>query len=339
MLRTGGRILAPLIAAAFYLLPAAANAADDPAYPPLPEPLKIAQVPGSPIYYAIGHPGVPDSANAGNTSNAGFVITPDGVLVFDTLGTPSLGLALLQEIRKRTQAPIRYVVISHYHADHIYGLQAFKDRADAVVIAQEKAADYTNPDNFDEESAAPRLAQRREALAPWVNDKTRIIEPDIYFGPGLTISLGAKRFVIVYAGPAHSESDSMMMVLPDRVLFAGDIVQNGRIPFMSSADVSTAHWLEGLRVVAGLKPRFVIPGHGQPSTDVASAIAFTRDYITFVRTAMGKAVEDWADFDTAYKQVDWSKYQTYPAFDATNRGNAYRVFLDMENAAFGAARP
>ena len=337
MLGTGRRIFAPLIAAALCLLPAAARAASDPAYPPLPEPLRIAQVPDSSTYYVIGHPGVPDSTNEGNSSNAGFVITPDGVLVFDTLGTPSLGLALLQEIRKLTRAPIRYVVISHYHADHIYGLQAFKDHADAIVIAQEKAADYTNPNSTDDESAAPRLAQRRAALAPWVNDKTRIIEPDIYFGPGLTISLGGKRFVLIYAGPAHSESDSMMLVLPDRVLFAGDIVQNSRIPFMSSADVSTAHWLEGLQLVANLKPRFIIPGHGQPSTDVASAITFTRDYITFVRSAMGKAVEDWTDFDTAYKEVDWSKYQRYPAFDATNRGNAYRVFLEMENASFGAA--
>lgn len=337
MPRTSGRILAPLIAAALCLLAAAADAADDLAYPPLPEPLKIAQVPHSPIYYAIGHPGVPDKANEGNTSNAGFIITPAGVVVFDTLGTPSLGLALLKEIRKRTKAPIRYVVISHYHADHIYGLQAFKDRTDAIVIAQEKAADYTNPNNTEDEAAAPRLAQRRAALAPWVNDKTRIIEPDIYFGPGLTLALGGKRFVLTYAGPAHSESDSMMLVLPDRILFAGDIVQNSRIPFMSSADVSTAHWLEGLQVVAALKPRFIIPGHGQPSTDVASAIAFTRDYITFVRNAMGKAVEDWTDFDTAYQQVDWSKYKNYPAFDATNRGNAYRVFLEMENASFGAA--
>ena len=182
-----------------------------------------------------------------------------------------------------------------------------------------------------------RSAQRRAALAPWVNDKTRIIEPDIYFGPGLTISLGGKRFVLVYAGPAHSESDSMMLVLPDRVLFAGDIVQNGRIPFMSSADVNTAHWLKELQAVANLKPRFIIPGHGQASSEVASAIAFTRDYITFVRTAMGKAVEDWADFDTAYKEVDWRTYKNYPAFDATNRGNTYRIFLEMENAAFGAA--
>lgn len=327
--------LAFLAATAAALLLAAPVGAREPApYPPLAEALTVQQVRGSSIYYAIGHPGVPSHENEGHTSNAGFVITSEGVVVFDALGTPSLGWALLQHIRRLTQAPIRYVVVSHYHADHIYGLQAFKDRTRAVIVAQDKSFDYMNPDNTNDEVAAPRLAQRREALAPWVNAATRIIEPDLVFREQLTIRLGGKRFVVIYAGPAHAESDSMMLVEPDRVLFAGDIVQNGRIPFTSSAAVDTEHWLEGLTTVAKLDPRFIIPGHGETSTDVTPAIAFTHDYIAHVRNAMGKAVQDWTDFDTAYREVDWSKYSGMPGFDSTNKGNAYRVFLEMENAAF-----
>jgi len=306
-------------------------------YPPLLAPLQIHQVPDSQIFYSLGQPAVPSHANEGNTSNAGFIVTPRDVLVFDSLGTPSLGLALLQEIHRRTQAPIRYCMMSHYHADHIYGLQAFKDYADPVVIAQEKSADYLNPDNTEDESAAPRLAQRRVALAPWVNAKTRIIVPDIYFSQTITIALGSKRCVVRYVGPAHSQSDSMMMVEPDGVLFAGDVVQNSRIPFIGSATVSTQHWLEELDVVAALKPRFIIPGHGHPSSDVAAAIEFTRSYLVFLRVQMGRAVSSWTDFDKAYQQVDWSKYKDLPAFDAINKGNAYRVFLEMEAETFGPA--
>ena len=70
-------------------------AADTPSYPPLTKSLHVEQVPGKPIYYSIGNPGIPDKSNEGNTSNAGFVITSDGVVVFDALGTPSLGWALL----------------------------------------------------------------------------------------------------------------------------------------------------------------------------------------------------------------------------------------------------
>src|ERR1700712_3829199 len=104
-----------------------------PPYPPVTLPLQLDQLPGRPIWISAGSPGVPGKDNEGNTSNAGFVVTSDGVVVFDALGTPSLGWALLGEIRKLTDKKIRYVVASHYHADHIYGLQAFRDHTDATT--------------------------------------------------------------------------------------------------------------------------------------------------------------------------------------------------------------
>ena len=323
-------LLAVLVA---LLLPAAAAAQD---YAPLDTPLQIRQVPGAPIYYSIGNPGVPGKQNQGNTSNAGFVVTSDGVVVFDALGTPSLGWALLEAIRKVTDKPVRYVVLSHYHADHIYGLQAFKDRTQAVIIAQDRAREYKEQDDeIADERAGDRLNQRRAALAPWVNDKTRVVPPDLTFNDRLTLTLGGKSFQMIYAGPAHSASDMMMMVEPDGVLFAGDIVQNGRVPFMNSDDVDTRQWLKALESVARLEPKFIIPGHGQPSTAAKAAIAYTHDYITYVRQAMQKAVDNWTDFDAAYKATDWSKYAGIPAFEANNRGNAYRIFLELEAGQFG----
>ena len=333
---------APRPAAAMLLLalcaaPAAAQTAAP--YPPLLTPLVIEQVPGAPIYYTVGSPGVPEQKNQGHTSNAGFVVTADGVVVFDALGTPSLGWNLLQAIGKITAAPVRFNVVSHYHADHIYGLQAFKDHSASLVVAQQRATEYREDEETSGERAEQRLDQRREALAPWVDEHTRVVPPDITFDRQMTLYLGGKRFKLIYAGPAHSASDSMMLVEPDGVLFAGDVVQNGRIPFMNADDVDTANWLRSLAEVEALGPKFIIPGHGRASTSAKDAIAFTRDYITYVRTAMAKAVEDWADFDAAYQGTDWSKYQDLPAFDANNRGNAYRIFLEMEKAQFKADKP
>ena len=328
----------------FALLPAlflaggfAAASAQD--YAPLNEPLKIEQVPGSPIYYTVGHPGVPGQANQGHTSNAGYVVTSAGVLVFDALGTPSLGWALLQDIRARTKEPVRYNVLSHYHADHIYGLQAFRDHTDTIIIAQDRAREYKeeNEETADERSNQ-RLDQRRQALAPWVNKDTRVVPPDITFNDRMTLTLGDRRFQMIYAGPAHSASDMMMMVEPDGVLFAGDIVQNGRIPFMNSDDVNTKQWLAALSVVEKLDPKFIIPGHGRPSTAARQAIAFTRDYIEYVRAAMSAAVQSWTDFDVAYRQTDWSKYAKLPAFDANNRGNAYRIYIELEAGEFSSPK-
>jgi len=255
-------------------------------------------------------------------------------VVFDAAGTPSLGWALLQKIRQTTGAPVRYNVVSHYHADHIYGLQAFKDHTGAIILAQDRAREYRENEETADERAGQRLDQRRQALAPWVNADTRVVPPDITFNDRLALALGGKRFQLIYAGPAHSASDLMMMVEPDGVLFAGDIVQNGRIPFMNSDDVDTRQWLRALATVAQLDPRFIIPGHGRPSTAAKEAIAFTRDYIGFVRTRMAAAVESWTDFEVAYRQTDWSSYAGMPAFDANNRGNAYRIFLELEKNQF-----
>ena len=308
-------------------------------YPPITNPLKLDQVPGRPIWVSTGSPGVPGKDNEGNTSNAGFVVTSDGVVVFDALGTPSLGWALLQEIRKLTDKKIRYVVASHYHADHIYGLQAFRDHTDATIVAQERSGEYRDNDGIADEKASQRLDQRRGALFPWVDGNTRVVQADITFRDRMTIALGDRRLTLLNAGPGHSSSDLMMMVEPDGVLFAGDLVQNGRIPFMNSDDVSTTQWLDALIEVEKLDPKFIVPGHGRISTEARLAIAFTRDYIQHLRNTMAAAVENWTDFDVAYGQADWSKYRDMPAFSSNNRGNAYRIFLELEQSQFKAGKP
>ncbi len=320
-------------------LAAPVHAEDAPPYAAITIPLKIDRVPGKPIWISTGNPGIPGKDNEGNTSNAGFVVASDGVVVFDALGTPSHGWALLREIRKVTDKTIRYVIVSHYHADHIYGLQAFRDHSDAVIVAQERAGEYRENEETADEKASQRLDQRRGALSPWVDSTTRVVAPDITFRDRMTIALGDRRLTLLYAGPAHSSSDMMMLVEPDGVLFAGDIVQNSRIPHMNSDDVSTTRWLAALAEVEKLDPKFIVPGHGRASTQANEAIAFTRDYIQYVRNMMAKAVRDWTDFDVAYEATDWSKYRDMPAFTANNRGNAYRIYLELEQSQFKADKP
>jgi len=305
-------------------------------YAPLTKPLQLSKVPETSIYFSIGNPGIPGKENEGNTSNAGFVATDEGVVIFDALGTPSLGKALVDEIQKVTDKPVRYSVVSHYHADHIYGLQAVKERfPGVVVIAEERGLEYQEKTEISDERADARLEQRRDALFPWVNKDTRVILPDVVFEERASIRLGGHEFLLLYAGPAHSSSDTMMMVQPEGVLFAGDIVQNSRVPFMNSDDVNTERWLKSLEEVQNLKPNFIIPGHGRASTQAAEAIAFTTNYIKYVRAEMKKAVDNWTDFDAAYAQVDWSAYSSLPAFSSNNRGNAYRIYLELEAENFG----
>ena len=293
--------------------------------------MELHQVPDAPVYYVTGKSGVPDSSNEGMTSNAGFVVTEKGVVVYDSLGTPALGYRLIEKIRSVTDKPIKLVVAGHYHADHIYGLQAFREHTDAEIWAQQESTQYINaPD------AEIRLKQRRKALFPWVDDSTFIVKPDHTFNDKKVFDMGDTRIELIHAGPAHSPDDTIMVVHAYGVVFSGDLIFGGRLPFLGGESVSTRNWLQGLEYLQALKPapRFIIPGHGAADADASKSIAFTRDYIKYLRDTMGKAVDELSMFDTAYKNADWSKYKDVPTFDAANRTNAYQVYLEMENEAF-----
>lgn len=275
-------------------------------------------------WYVAGKPGMASSANEGFMSNAGFVITTEGVVVFDALGTPALGAQLISEISKLTDQPIRRVVVSHFHADHYYGLQAFQD-AGIEIWAHRLGEDVLNSD-----LAQQRLAQRRVDLFPFVDENTRLVPADRWLDGDTHFELGGLSFRILHVGPAHSPEDVALEVVEDRVLFAGDMLFRGRIPFVGSAD--TERWLVALEALIELEPEVLVPGHGPASTDPQADLTMTRDYLKFLRDAMGEAVAELKSFDEAYAETDWGDWRKLPAFREANRLNAYNVFLQMEKA-------
>lgn len=318
-------------------LPAAAAPVATP-YGPVSLPFELQQVPNAPVYYLVGESGVPGSNNEGHTSNAGFVVTADGVVVFDALGTPALGYRMLQRIREVTDKPIKKIIISHYHADHIYGLQAFKQHAgDPQVIAQRLALGYVGGDRASQgEAGQRRLKQRREVLFPWVDESTFLVAPDVIFDKEYCFSLGGLNFEVRHLGPAHAPGDSILLVKELGVLFSGDVIYKGRVPFLDSPETDVRNWLKGLDDLSTLQPapRFIIPGHGKADTDVARALTFTRGYLEYLVASMSKALSAQLSFDEAYQQTDWSQYAHMPAFKASNRGNAYRIYLELEPEFF-----
>ena len=127
-----------------------------------------------------------------------------------------------------------------------------------------------------------------------------------------------------------------MLVKELGVLFSGDVIYQGRIPFLDSPETDVRNWLKGLDYLANLQPppRYIIPGHGQFDTDVLHSISFTKSYLEYVINAMKTGLQNGQLFDEAYKSTDWSKYENMPAFDASNRGNAYRIYLELEPEYF-----
>ena len=273
-------------------------------------------------YYVQGKPGVASSENEGFNSNAGFVVTDAGVVVIDALGTPTLGVALVKAIHGVTQAPIRRVIVTHYHADHFYGLKALKD-AGADIWAHQAGREY-----FDSGEAQRRLEQRSRDLFPWVDEKTVLVRPDRWLDGDASFELGGVHFDVVHMGPAHSPEDVIVIVPQEGVVFVGDILFAGRIPFVGEAD--SKRWIERIDQLLAMKPKVMVTGHGQISHDPQKDLSLTRDYLQYLRAAMGKAAEDLTPFDEAYAATDWSRFSKLPAFDAANRINAYGTYLLME---------
>jgi glyoxylase-like metal-dependent hydrolase (beta-lactamase superfamily II) len=311
-----GSILLPLCI--LLAAPAAAQARDYPSVNAKVTPIEVAPR----VYYVQGKPGVASSANEGFNSNAGFVVTDEGVVVIDALGTPTLGNELLKAIHAVTPKPVKRVIVTHYHADHFYGLEALKD-AGAEVWAHEAAREY-----LDGGEAERRLAQRGRDLFPWVDETLKIVRPDRWLGVQADFTLGGTRFEIHHLGPAHSPEDVIVVVPEAGVIFGGDILVSGRIPFVGEAD--SRRWIERIDRLLEMKPRILVTGHGRVSREPAKDLALARDNLVYLRQAMGKAVEDFVPFEEAYAKTDWSRFAKVPAFDAANRTNAYGTYLLME---------
>ena len=284
-------------------------------------PMKAVRV-GSHSYFVQGLPGAASSENQGFMSNAGFVVTREGVVVFDALASPPLAEKLVGLIRQITKQPIKRVIVSHYHADHFYGLQVFKALG-AEIWAHRAAEGATRT-----EDAALRLAQRKEALFPWVDDNTTLLEADLFLQVDTDFELGGVHFALRHVGPAHSNEDLAMMVKEDGVLYAADLVFRGRVPVVGDAD--SRAWIAALDKLIALKPKVLVPGHGAPSRDPRKDLIFVRDYLKYLRQEMGRAAKNFVPFEEAYEKTDWSKYRSLPAFNESNRVNAYNQYLRLE---------
>lgn len=273
-------------------------------------------------YYVEGLFELGTPLNQNFISNAGVVVAPEGVVVIDALGSPALAQRLVDEIGKITDKPIQYVIVTHYHADHVYGLQVFKDLG-AKVIAQDKGKLYLTSD-----TARLRLEVSREELAPWVDDNTRLEAADVWVLNDEQMMLSGWQFDLLKVGPAHTPDDLSVFVPAENVLFAGDLMFQGRIPFVGNAD--SAGWIKSLDRLLTLSPKVVVPGHGPHSVNPAEDLKFTRDYLQYLRDQMREPAQNLDDFDEAYKNADWSPYESYPLFRAANRMNAYNVFLSIQ---------
>ena len=314
------RLAAGLLVAAAGALPGpgAAQPAAAPATAPALRPQPV--LPG--VWMVQGESALGSPANRNFISNAGFVVTPAGVVVIDALGSPALARELLDAIARITPLPVKALVVTHYHADHIYGLQVFKERG-VELIAHEAGRLYLNSD-----TAQLRLQASREELAPWIDAQTRLVAADRWISGPLRLELGGMVFEVLPAGPAHTPEDLVVALPQQGLLFAGDLVFRGRIPFVGQAD--SGRWVQALDRLLAMNLQTIVPGHGPVSREAVDDLRLTRDYLQHLRSTMAEAARNLEPFDEAYARADWSRFEHLPLFRAANRINAYNTYLLME---------
>jgi len=289
-----------------------------------PVDMKVQLVSAS-SWYVEGLSALGTSANQNFISNAAFVVTPAGVVVIDALGSPALADRLMAEIRKISPLPVTHVIVTHYHADHIYGLQAFKAKG-ARIIAQKAAREYLNSD-----TARLRMIASRADLAPWIDESTRLVPADEWIDGPRDLVVGGVLFKLQPVGPSHTPEDLVVYLPQEKILFAGDLVFRSRIPFVGQAD--SGHWIKALDTLLTFDAYAIVPGHGPMSSEARKDMELTRDYLVYLRSVMGQAAKNMDPFEDAYKAADWMKFEHLPLFRVANRMNAYNTYLLMEKEA------
>ena len=280
-----------------------------------PLPFVLKQV-GPGVYAAIDGP----EHKAG--SNAGFVIGDDGVLVVDAFFTQDAAKALVAEIRRLTPKPIRYVVNTHYHADHTGGDQALRD-AGAIIIAHRNVRGWvrTNNINLFGDRITPELKARIEALPL----------PDLVTDKDLTVWLGSRR-VVVSTVLGHTGGDLTISVPDAKVLFAGDMLWRRIAPNL--IDGSVKEWMAAdaafTRIPDAALTRYV-PGHGDVA-DVKDVAEF-RTYLLDLKRLVGEGRKAGLKDDALTRNVAPKLRALHPDWTISDRSIAAEVrYMDQELA-------
>jgi glyoxylase-like metal-dependent hydrolase (beta-lactamase superfamily II) len=225
---------------------------------------------GDNVYAAIGV----DGGKAG--SDAGFVVGDKGVLVVDTFTTAEAAQALLAEIRKVTNQPVRFVVNTHYHLDHTGGNAVFAE-AGAAIIAHQNLRGWVRTENLKFFGATPTDQQKARVAA--------LVPPDETYQDSMDVYLGSRRVHLRYL-PGHTGGDTVVFVPDANVVFGGDLIWQKHLPNL--IDATTSAWIETLdRMLQAHANATFVPGHGDVATP--ADVKDFRNYLTTLRADVGAA--------------------------------------------------
>ena len=258
--------------------------------------------------------------NRGGIANIGFVIGARAVAVIDTGGSFCDGAALRAAIRARTGLPIRYVVNTHVHPDHVFGNAAFlPDKPTFIGHARLTAALG--------ERGVHYLRANREGMGAEALAGTAIVPPGRTVADRLEIDLGGRRLVIQAHRPAHTDNDLTVLDVETGTLWTGDLVFQGHLPVL---DGSLRGWLAVMEELKAIPAKRAVPGHGPPSAPWPAALAPQERYLRRLAEDLRARIAKGEDMTTAVTQAGQSERANWELFDQFNTRNATAGFAELE---------
>ncbi len=254
--------------------------------------------------------------------NTGIIIGDDAVLVADTQATPAMAADVIRRIREVTDKPIKYVVLTHYHAVRVLGASAYQPQQ---ILASQDTYDLIvergEQDKASEIGRFPRLFQNLETVP------AGLTWPTMTFNGKLTLWLGKLEVQLLQLGRGHTKGDTVAWLPQQKILFSGDLVEYDATPY--AGDAYFKDWPQTLDNIAAMQPAQLVPGRGAALTtpeQVAAGLAGTRGFIADLRASVEAGVKAGLDLNAVYKQTmarmaprygHWVIFQHCMPFDVT----------------------
>jgi glyoxylase-like metal-dependent hydrolase (beta-lactamase superfamily II) len=233
--------------------------------------------------------------------NSGVVIGENAALVVDATATPVMAKQLIAEIRRITDKPIKYVVLSHYHAVRVLGASAYRAEGAQEVIASrgtyELILERGEQDMKSEIERFPRLFDAVESVPG-------LTWPTLVFERELTLFLGNLEVQVKHLGMGHTKGDTIVWLPREKVLFSGDLVEYGAAAY--TGDAQLARWPETLEALRRLGPEKLVPGRGPAlltNADANRAIDYTKSFVQTLFSAARESVAAGHDLRRTFAHV------------------------------------